>query len=100
MGKVLLNWTYESDLIECPNYISNNLQEYQMRFDKWLSDKNNYHGYWTKDCEANDGLCFGSDAFVDWLNEYIIKDVETKVIFLKIGFKANKEEMLLPHIYF
>jgi hypothetical protein len=43
MGKVLLIWTYESDMIECPDYISNNIIVYVNKFDKWMFDKNNQH---------------------------------------------------------
>lgn len=100
MGKVLLNWTYQSDLIECPDYISDHLLNYQLSFDQWLTNPSNHHGYWTKDCEGDDAVCFGSDAFVDWLNEYVIKDGENKVIFAKMDFQANEIEKLLPHINF
>lgn len=85
MGKVILNWTYESDMIECPDSIADNISEYVSKFDKWLSDKNNQHGYWVKDCFDNDAICFGSEAFVDWLNQNAIQPTDKKVTFVKRG---------------
>ncbi len=100
MGKVLLNWTYEFDMIECPDYISNNIIEYVKKFDMWISDKSNHHEYWTKDCFNNDALCFGSEAFVNWLNKYVIQKQDKNVIFVKRNFQADDEEKKLPHVYF
>jgi len=33
MGKVILNWTYESDMIEYPDYLSNHIMDYVKKFD-------------------------------------------------------------------
>jgi len=66
MGRIALHFGYnskddlgnDSDIVMCPDYISNNLINYQKKFDSWLSKKSNRHSYWAKDC-------FGSDAL--WL---------------------------------
>lgn len=100
MGEVLLKWTYESDMIECPSYISDNIHEYVKQFDNWMYNKNNNHGYWAKDSFCNEVICFGSEVFVDWLNTNIIQQDEKLVEFVKRDFQATDEEMKLPHIYF
>lgn len=100
MGKILLIWTYDSDLLECPDYISDDLQRYVKEFDEWIYNKDNDHNFWTKDCEDNDALCFGSEAFVDWLNSSVIPCNEKKVNFLKRNIQPSDDELKLPHIYF
>lgn len=100
MGKVLLSWTYECDMIECPDYISSNIIEYVNRFDSYLYDKNNQHGHWTKDSFGNDAVCFGSEDFVRWLNKNVIQPKDRKVSFIKRSFQADEEEKHLPCIYF
>ncbi len=100
MGRVILKWTYEDDMIECPDYISSNIIDYVNRFDNWMYNKNNQHGHWTKDCFNNDGVCFGSEDFIDWLNNNVVQPTDKKVFFVKRDFQANEDEMKLPHIYF
>ncbi len=100
MGKVVLQRTYEYDMIECPDHISNKIIDYFYQFQDWLSDKNNKHGYWTKDCFNNDALCYGTEEFVDWLNNDVIQPTDKKVFFVKKDFQANEDEKRLPLIYF
>ena len=42
----LLNWTHDSDIVECPKEIAENLQHYVSEFDQWLSNKDSNHNYW------------------------------------------------------
>jgi len=103
MGMILLNWTYSSDLVECPDFISNNISKYQLDFDKWLSNKESKHDYWVICPDLEDGsmaLSFGSDAFVDWLNELIIDTNTKKAVILKRELESNAELKKLPHINF
>lgn len=104
MGLIFLKFTYHGELVECPDYISNHLDKYQLDFDKWLSAEDSNHNYWVvdfNDPNSSMGLCFGSDAFVDWLNEYVIDQKTKKAVILErdievSGSKYNK----LPHINF
>lgn len=100
MAKILLNWTWDADLIECPNYITKNLNKYQRKFDKCISNPKNKHGYWGKDCEGGIALCFNGEAFLNWLNEVVISASEEKAYFLKREYHPTKEEEKLPKINF
>lgn len=98
--RILLNWTYSSDVVECPQEIAENLQYYQLEFDKWLQNRENQHGYWTTDGFGNEwGLEFGSDAFVMWLNENILIN-EEKAVIVQTAIVPSLEEKKLPHINF
>lgn len=43
MKKVILKLTYSADIINVPNDIIVDIYDYQMKFDKWLSDKDRKH---------------------------------------------------------
>lgn len=104
MKHILIQWTYFADIVSVPDNIADNLRDYQISFDKWIGDKNNRHKYWVRvnpdDQENIEGLCFGSDAFVCWLNDFIIKENEQKAYFIKKQIKPNKVQKKLPTIYF
>ncbi len=102
MGKIILNWTYYSDMVECPDYISNNLLEYQFKFDEWVSDRNTQPSYWVKHEIGGityEGVSFSSDAFTEWLKKNIIQAGED-VFFIKREFTPDYDERQLPHINF
>ena len=103
MGKIILNWTYDSDMLECPEYISNNLADYQIKFDAWVSDKNREQpSFWVKyvvNGITYEGVSFGSEDFVEWLKQYVIQPGE-EVFFIKREFTPDCDELKLPHINF
>lgn len=35
--KVILKWSYYEDIILCPDYVAENLREYQEQFDIWIN---------------------------------------------------------------
>ena len=37
--KIVVQMTYDADIIEVPNYVGNKIKEYQAEFDKWLYNK-------------------------------------------------------------
>lgn len=100
MAQLLLNWTVDADLLECPDYITSDLMKYQKQFDTWIYDETNQHNFWTIDCEGGKALCFDGAAFLCWLNEFIIIKDEEKAYFLKQNFTPSEEEKKLPVINF
>ena len=115
MSIVVLEWACDYVLIDCPSYISDKIDAYQQQFDIWLSDRSNNHGYWVsyeysaeyfiergeidpyeggRDPDGKDGLSFGAEAFVNWLNEYILNknnNEEAKIIWydMKSDYSDN-----------
>jgi len=66
-------------------------------FYEWISDKNNDHGYWLKDCEGNLALSFGTEEFINWLvNKY--GDVGIEIV--KTEEYLGTEDEYVPHIFF
>ena len=71
------------DIVDVPEIVIKNLRDYDIQFQKWLNDKSIDHDYWMYDEKGEKhGLHFRSEAFVEWLNRYPLKDLQekTKVI--------------------
>ncbi len=82
-----------------PDYIANDIKKYVKMFDKWLLDKDNNHGYWIKRNGQNFMVSFDVDAFVLYLNEYVVKEKKDKVYILEEKSAATvKDDDIL--IYF
>jgi len=91
---VKVQFDIDSDLIDCSNDIYDNIEKYQTEFFKWLFDKNNEHKYWICKNGKKFGCCYRSDAFVEWLNKFVINDntKKAKVVesYISIISKCDK----------
>lgn len=83
--QVLVKNTYHCDLIECPEYIVNNLVQYQTEFDKWAT--------------IHDHIV-SLNTFVEWVNNNYLSDSIQKIQIICIGIIPTKEQMQLPYIYY
>lgn len=67
-----------ADIIEIPDPIAVKIKKYRNQFLDWIYDKGNDHGYWVKGVDGKGksfcGIQFDTDAFVEWLNKYVIKN--------------------------
>lgn len=103
MKKIVLNWTYYADIIIVPDTIAESIHDYQRKFDEWLYDKNNQHGYWiTVQNEEGSStiISFASEAFVNWLNDYMLVEADEKVTFDLRDIQFSDKYKELPLIYF
>ena len=82
MKKIYVKVEYTLSEVMVPDYIANDIKKYVKMFDKWLLDKDNNHGYWEKINGRNYGVCFDVNAFVLYLNEYVVKEKKDKVYIL------------------
>lgn len=99
MKNILLYVYCEANLVIVPDFVADDLLTYQKKFLKWLNKQSNNHGYWTR----NGGglrLSYTGEAFVKWLNEYIIEDENEKAKIIKEDYVPSKEDKELLIIYF
>ena len=82
MKKIYVKVEYTLSEVMVPDYIANDIKKYVKMFDKWLLDKDNNHGYWIKRNGQNFMVSFDVDAFVLYLNEYVVKEKKDKVYIL------------------
>ncbi len=78
MIKVLVQFDLDADIIECPNWIIKDLELHQQSFNEWLFDEMNDHSYWVYENGEKYGCCYRSNAFVEWLNRFILKECDDK----------------------
>ena len=72
MSKIVVEITYDVYMVDVPEYIAKDITKYQKSFDKWLYDKNNDHGLWVIVNGKKMAVSFGTQDFVNYLNEYIL----------------------------
>ena len=96
--KVILEFDYDVDIIEWPNIRAEEVKKHQLVFDKWLYNKNNNHSYWQYENGEKYGVCYRSDAFVEWLNSIVLKNSAEKATILTIG--TNDYDKDLPRLKF
>lgn len=81
--KVVLKFCINADIIECLDDIIKNLEKYQLNFFDWLFDENINHSYWMYEDGKKEGCCYRSDAFVEWLNSFILAKSDEKAIIVE-----------------
>ena len=78
MAKMVLKFTFDADVIEVPDFIVKKRKFYQSKFDEWLFDENNDHTFWLYKKGKKVCVSYRAEAFVMWLNTYILADSEEK----------------------
>ena len=104
MKQILLQWMYHADIFNVTDDIADNLSFYQLEFDKWIGNKNNNHGYWVRvnpdDEGFVDALCFDTEAFISYLNKFVIRDNDQKVDYALKEIQPTNDQRKLPTIFF
>lgn len=87
------------DIIDVPERIVQDIENLQQSFFKWLFNKSNDHKYWVLDNNGEKIYCsYCVDAFIEWLNKYIINNMEEKANCVQINVKKALNNR--PIIYF
>ncbi|MHB1453661.1 MAG: hypothetical protein ACYCYM_06890 [Saccharofermentanales bacterium] len=81
----LVNVVYEEDfsdvdILSVPEYIYENIESEVQLFNDWLFDKSSHHDYWEMNEKGGEYIECGTDAFVNWLNEFRLNENSEKVI--------------------
>ena len=99
---MVVEFDISADVIEVPQSVIDNREHLRTRFLKWLYDEKTKHKYWVemKDSTGKKlrGVCFRSNAFVEWLNKKVLsKAEETAVVLAENVFEYPDD---LPKIFF
>lgn len=97
MAKIKVQRTYDMDIIYVPDTIQDDIIKYQDNFLMWVDN--------TSFDEKMDGTVFGTDDFIRYLNEEVIKDQFEKAYIIKTDYvpgseREKKELKRLKKIYF
>ncbi len=85
------------DIIWVPDSIQN-LVRIQNEFFKWMFDKENNHKYWVNINNQKMYCSYGTEAFIEYLNEFLLKDSIEKAKILE--YNSQKKEKINNKIYF
>lgn len=100
MKKIALSADSNPAIYFVPDMIADNLMKYINDFFDWLYDKNNDHGYWIHLPNSSDlGVCYTEEAFIKWINDFIIIDSEKSVL-IEIKESLSEEEKTYPRFNF
>ena len=101
--RMLVEFDVDADIIDVPQYVIDDRERYRNQFYKWLSDPSVRHKYWhkyrsTDGCEFV-GLCYRSDAFVEWLNKKLRKAGDSASV-VQTHVAIDDYRNSLPSIFF
>ena len=83
MKKIALKFTYHTDLIIVPDDVFQNISEIRLKFDKWVYDKSNDHGYWVYIDGKRKAVSFDTMAFIHYLNDVYMPDCKERTTILQ-----------------
>ena len=87
------------DIIDVPIFVIENAEKLQNEFFEWLYDRNIDHSYWMeRDGQKKYGVQYRSDAFIEWLNAFPLKDSPDKSE--SVTELLSKYDSKLPCLYF
>ena len=97
MAWVLVQSDYNRDVICVPDRVAENLNRFRERFDAWLYDPENAHGYW-RDVNEEFGSFRaleydGAEAFTRWLTENVLEPGEQAYIVTGVEPSASMTEL-------
>lgn len=82
--RVLVNNTYDSDVLECPEEIADKLIAYQEEFDRW-----------TVACDQINDL----EHLMEYINERYLKSKGQRIHIVERGiFPTKEQKKQMPHI--
>lgn len=100
---MLVNITFDDednlgcvDIVNIPNEIVGNLDEVVHEFLAWMFNKSNNHKYWVIEGGEKKYCSYSTEAFIDWLNQFIIKGEKATII----AISSKQIDDTFPIIYF
>lgn len=100
---MLVNITFDDeeslryvDIVNIPDEVAENLDEVVSEFFKWMFDKTNNHKYWVMEENKKKYCSFTTEAFIDWINEFIAKEEKATII----AISSRQIDETLPVIFF
>lgn len=100
---MLVNITFDDeeslryvDIVNIPDEVAENLDEVVSEFYKWMFDKTNNHKYWVIEENKKKYCSYTTEAFIDWINEFITKEEKATII----AISSRQIDETLPIIFF
>ena len=102
--KLLLIFDGYADVIDVPVFVVNNKGKMKKKFLNWLYNSKNNHKYWgtirTPSGETFTGVCYGSEAFIEWLNSKVLLNNNGQIASLVESGLVDYQNLVYPSIFF
>ena len=98
MKKLVIHHTFDADIIAVPKRIAVRADKYQGFFYEWIYDKSIDHKYWIYENGEKECIGMCTEAFVEYLNNFHVKNPKEKVYVLEENIREFSED--LPILYF
>ena len=102
--KCFVELDLHADIIDIPDPVALKIKKHRNRFLDWMYDRNNNHGYWVKGSNGKGswfwGVQYDTEAFVQWLNKYVIKDACEKAVVIERNLDVNDYDGVMLRIFF
>lgn len=95
---VALRTEYDADIAYIPDICSEKIESYYDAFLKWLYDKKTDHKYWVYRNGRKYGVSYSGDAFVYWLNRFILMDSDDQAKIIQES--TNDYDRSMTTLYF
>lgn len=95
---LFVEFDISADIIDVPQKVIDNRELLRHHFIKWLLNPDVKKKY-TATINGHRGLCYRSEAFVDFLNKKVLKDSGQKA-FIVEQYVSVKNEQNLPSVFF
>ena len=100
--KMVVEFDVGADIIDVPQSVIDAREHLRTKFLKWLFDEKTKHKYWKEMTDSRGrkfrGVCYRSDAFVEWLNKKILAETEETAVILSSCVSQWPDD--LPKIFF
>lgn len=97
--RLVLQFDVDADIIDVPQSVINKKDILSEKFLDWLYNKHNNHKYWIiTNGGKKSGVCYRSDAFIEWLNKKICMESGQKATLLSEYVDSYPDN--LPTLYF
>mgnify|MGYP007114069741 FL=1 len=80
--KVILKWSYYEDIILCPDYVAENLQEYQKQFDIWINQPEQEKKYQVTIMETGE-KALSNHLFLRWIYPEGLTEMSGSLFFIQ-----------------
>ena len=101
----LLMWEevyFYVDVLDVPEFIANDLENYCSQAVDWLMDKRHNHEFWAYSKPNHKGKKVGvlrcSDSFIFWVNEILLKGKKEFAKIVKRDLRENEYDKSLPTV--
>ena len=95
---LFVEFDISADIIDVPQEVIDNREQLRRQFLKWLFSPDIKKKY-TVTLNGHRGVCYRSEAFIEFLNKKVLKDLTQKAVIVQQEVSIRNEQNL-PSVFF